>query len=46
MQDRTYLVLYQIPGNDSIYSEITSNLDQTVNWLESQGYIIIDIIDI
>jgi|688.fasta_scaffold1332966_1 hypothetical protein len=46
MQDRTYLVLYQIPGNDNTYSEITSNIDQTISWLESQGYIIIDIIDI
>lgn len=46
MYNQSYLVLYQKPGNDKIFSEITTNLEATIKYLESQGYIIIDIIDI
>ena len=46
MYNNTYLVIYQKPGSNTQYKEVTSNLELTIELLESQGYIIIDIIDI
>lgn len=46
MDSRSYIVLYRQQGDDTIYREITSTLELTIERLEAQGYVIIDIIDL
>lgn len=46
MESRSYLVLYRHSGDDNVYSETTSRLELTIERLEAQGYVIIDIIDL
>lgn len=41
----TWTVIYQRPGDSTMYHETTQNVSFTVNVLEAQGFIIIDIID-
>lgn len=43
--DGTWTVIYQKPGDPTMYYENTQNVNFTVNTLEVQGFIIIDIVD-
>ena len=41
-----FLVTYRRPNSDLVLQEYTSNVAITVAMLESQGYVIVEILDI